>query len=421
MLTWRVRAGGHPGSLARALTGRCGLGPLTSPRRPLSHMKPLPARHHSFPSFSLSPCRISSRFLPLPDSQQFSPISSLCSCCLLNLNLNLNQANIRHCRTLAIVTLANPPTSMKETSPDGPYIDRLRSWASSKVHGGNRSTARGPGPQHDPSLLPISSDPTRSTTHSSSQGSATRAAVSLPSSSIGINGGASDNGILLPGLAHDTLHSAGYETSKRHRGSTSSSSQNAGSHIDPQAGSQPSSSTQAARKGSQLRTKGPAESNEKTQADPAGPQGPEAQEADKGSIVTRFIATSRKILLHSWLNVLLIFVPVGIAVEFVPNVSPTVVFTMNAIAIIPLAGLLSHATETVAHRMGDAIGALLNITFGNAVELIILYVLCVSNVRTRVCLFGVLCVCVCMCVLRVRTRHLGCQSASQPTSARYAG
>ncbi len=48
-----------------------------------------------------------------------------------------------------------------------------------------------------------------------------------------------------------------------------------------------------------------------------------------------------------------------------------VIFAMNAIAIIPLAGLLSHATESVASRLGDTVGALLNVTFGNAVELII--------------------------------------------------
>ena len=48
-----------------------------------------------------------------------------------------------------------------------------------------------------------------------------------------------------------------------------------------------------------------------------------------------------------------------------------IVFAMNAIAIVPLAGLLSHATESVASRMGDTAGALINVTFGNAVELII--------------------------------------------------
>jgi len=51
--------------------------------------------------------------------------------------------------------------------------------------------------------------------------------------------------------------------------------------------------------------------------------------------------------------------------------SAGVVFAMNAIAIVPLAGLLSHATESVASQLGDTVGALMNITFGNAVELII--------------------------------------------------
>jgi len=48
-----------------------------------------------------------------------------------------------------------------------------------------------------------------------------------------------------------------------------------------------------------------------------------------------------------------------------------VVFGLNAIAIVPLAGLLSHATESVASRCGDTVAALMNVTFGNAVELII--------------------------------------------------
>lgn len=65
--------------------------------------------------------------------------------------------------------------------------------------------------------------------------------------------------------------------------------------------------------------------------------------------------------------------PVGIAAK-AANLSPGIIFGINAIAIVPLAGLLSHATESVAKRMGDTVGALMNVTFGNAVELIILYV-----------------------------------------------
>lgn len=87
--------------------------------------------------------------------------------------------------------------------------------------------------------------------------------------------------------------------------------------------------------------------------------------------ITRFYNVLKETLLSSWVNVLLVFVPVGIAVK-TAGVDPTIVFAMNAIAIVPLAGLLSHATEIVANEMGDTIGALMNVTFGNAVELIIL-------------------------------------------------
>ncbi|EMR62169.1 putative ca2+ h+-exchanging protein [Eutypa lata UCREL1] len=105
------------------------------------------------------------------------------------------------------------------------------------------------------------------------------------------------------------------------------------------------------------------------------------QEDDKKkpNVTSRFLAVAKKVLLHSWINVLLVFVPVGIVVAVVPNMNAGVVFAMNAIAIIPLAGLLSHATESVAHRLGDTLGALLNVSFGNAVELIIFIIALVKN------------------------------------------
>ena len=92
---------------------------------------------------------------------------------------------------------------------------------------------------------------------------------------------------------------------------------------------------------------------------------------EKPNIFIRFYEACKEILFSSWLNTLLVFVPVGIAVQ-AAGVNKTIVFAINAIAIIPLAGLLSHATESVASDLGDTIGALMNITFGNAVELIIL-------------------------------------------------
>ena len=98
----------------------------------------------------------------------------------------------------------------------------------------------------------------------------------------------------------------------------------------------------------------------------------------KFNLAVRFYKNVKDILLASYFNVFLVFVPVGIAVQFI-NVSPTIVFAMNAIAIVPLAGLLAHATEAVASTLGDTIGALLNVTFGNAVELIIFIIALAKN------------------------------------------
>ncbi|KAG5979188.1 hypothetical protein E4U55_005465 [Claviceps digitariae] len=82
---------------------------------------------------------------------------------------------------------------------------------------------------------------------------------------------------------------------------------------------------------------------------------------------------------HSWINVLLVFVPIGIVVANVHGIHGGIVFAMNCIAVVPLAGLLSHATESVASKMGDSLGALLNVTFGNAVELIIFIIALVKD------------------------------------------
>jgi hypothetical protein len=98
----------------------------------------------------------------------------------------------------------------------------------------------------------------------------------------------------------------------------------------------------------------------------------ENEKEPKKGVALRFLLTAKAILFSSYINLLLLFVPVGIAAH-VAHLEPGIVFGMNAIAIIPLAGLLSHATESVAKRMGDTVGALMNVTFGNAVELIILY------------------------------------------------
>src|SRR6185437_840170 len=68
---------------------------------------------------------------------------------------------------------------------------------------------------------------------------------------------------------------------------------------------------------------------------------------------------------------MLAFVPAVLLAEKVNPSSYTLLFVLAVLAIVPLAGLLSHATEAVAERTGDAIGGLLNATLGNLTELII--------------------------------------------------
>ncbi len=69
-------------------------------------------------------------------------------------------------------------------------------------------------------------------------------------------------------------------------------------------------------------------------------------------------------------NILLVFVPLGIIAGELGWSAPAV-FTLNFFAIIPLAAVLSFATEEISKHLGDALGGLLNATFGNAVELIV--------------------------------------------------
>jgi Ca2+:H+ antiporter len=71
------------------------------------------------------------------------------------------------------------------------------------------------------------------------------------------------------------------------------------------------------------------------------------------------------------LNWLLVFVPAVIIAEKAKPEAHTLLFLLSIAAIVPLAALLSRATESVAAKTGDAIGGLLNATFGNMTELII--------------------------------------------------
>jgi len=70
------------------------------------------------------------------------------------------------------------------------------------------------------------------------------------------------------------------------------------------------------------------------------------------------------------LNVLLVFVPLGVVAER-QDWGSGYVFGLNFIAIVPLAGILGAATESLAAHTGQMLGGLLNATFGNAVEMIV--------------------------------------------------
>jgi Ca2+:H+ antiporter len=70
------------------------------------------------------------------------------------------------------------------------------------------------------------------------------------------------------------------------------------------------------------------------------------------------------------INWLLAFIPISVALELA-HVPAPVLFFSAALAIVPIAGLIVRSTEQLATRTGDAIGGLLNATFGNAPELII--------------------------------------------------
>lgn len=70
------------------------------------------------------------------------------------------------------------------------------------------------------------------------------------------------------------------------------------------------------------------------------------------------------------INWLLFFVPLGMVAGKL-DWSPVTVFTLNFLAIIPLAAILSFATEAISEHVGGALGGLLNATLGNAVELIV--------------------------------------------------
>ncbi|MGZ5356329.1 MAG: calcium/proton exchanger [Solirubrobacterales bacterium] len=90
---------------------------------------------------------------------------------------------------------------------------------------------------------------------------------------------------------------------------------------------------------------------------PAGPHGPR--------LSWGFLRTA-----HGWPYLLVPFIPLAIVLELA-HASPSLIFGAAAAGVIPTAALMGRATEEVAAQSGPGIGGFLNVTFGNAPELLI--------------------------------------------------
>ncbi|KAJ3497236.1 hypothetical protein NLG97_g2059 [Lecanicillium saksenae] len=78
------------------------------------------------------------------------------------------------------------------------------------------------------------------------------------------------------------------------------------------------------------------------------------------------------------LNLLLVCAPLGF-IASAYSWSPIAVFLYNFLAIIPLSGLISDASDTLSDRWGGLIGGLVNASLGNTVELIVGILAITSN------------------------------------------
>jgi Ca2+:H+ antiporter len=73
---------------------------------------------------------------------------------------------------------------------------------------------------------------------------------------------------------------------------------------------------------------------------------------------------------EGWPYLLVPFIPLAVALD-AANASAVLVFAASVLGVVPTAALMGKATDELAHRSGPGIGGLLNVTFGNAPELII--------------------------------------------------
>jgi len=75
---------------------------------------------------------------------------------------------------------------------------------------------------------------------------------------------------------------------------------------------------------------------------------------------------------EGWPLLLVPFIPIALVLEL-SHADATVIFITSALGVIPTAALMGRATEELAARSGPGIGGFLNVTFGNAPELIIAF------------------------------------------------
>ncbi|SCN58617.1 cation/H+ antiporter, putative [Plasmodium chabaudi adami] len=74
-------------------------------------------------------------------------------------------------------------------------------------------------------------------------------------------------------------------------------------------------------------------------------------------------------ILNNKLNILLLFIPIGI-LSYLLGTPDIYIFFFNFMALIPLSALMGSVTEDLALHTGEIIGGLLNATFGNLMEMI---------------------------------------------------
>ena len=107
-----------------------------------------------------------------------------------------------------------------------------------------------------------------------------------------------------------------------------------------------------------------------------GPDGPAEQSRSPQRSQSYPYHEIRQAILHSYINVLWVFVPIGI-VSGALRWHPVAVFFLNFLAIIPLSPSIIVSIRALSAGLGHVLGGLLYAILSNAVEMIVRY-LCLS-------------------------------------------